>query len=43
VVAYSLLPLIEMHVYFYDYEHDYIMIMCLPYNIDCYLACSSSG
>jgi hypothetical protein len=42
----------EMHVYYYgdglrwlitDDEHDYIMIMYLPYNIGCYLACSSSG
>jgi hypothetical protein len=26
-----------------DDEHDYIMMMYLLYNIDCYLACSSSG
>jgi hypothetical protein len=45
-------PLVEMHVYSYDDdlrwlinddEHDYIMMMYLLYNIDCYLSCSSSG
>jgi hypothetical protein len=52
VIPFSLPPIMEMHVYYYgdglrwlitDDEHDYIMIMYLPYNIGCYLACSSSG
>jgi hypothetical protein len=52
VIACSLLPLVEMHVYSYDVdlrwlinddEYDYIMMMYLLYSIDCYLTCSSLG
>jgi hypothetical protein len=52
VIACSLLPLVEMHVYYYDDglrwlinddDDNYIMIIYLPYSIDCYLACSSTG
>jgi hypothetical protein len=52
VIAYSLLPLVEMYVYYYADEirwlindvDDYIAIMMyLPYNINCYFACSTSG
>jgi hypothetical protein len=51
MIACSLPPLIEMHVYYYDDrlswlindEHDYIMMMYLLHSIACYLACSRSG